>query len=147
VTPSIRAVPHGELTRDDLDGLRALFDAEYSDEFGDWHPDLPYGYAPHDVHVVARDGVMTLGHVGWARRVIGVGEREVVIAGVGGVLVSRHARGLRLGEELMAVAVASMKAGEDIEFGSLGCREAVVPFSRACGWSRVTATEWSHDRT
>lgn len=142
---TIRTTPHGELTSDDLDGLRALFDAEYLREFGGWNPEQPYGYAPHDVHVIAfLDDVV--GHVGWARRTIRVGERDVTIAGVGGVLVSDGARALRLGQRLMHRAVASMKDAGGIEFGYLGCREAVAPFYQACGWTRVAAVERSLDR-
>ena len=143
---TIRVVPHRELTRGDLAGLRTLFDAEYLDEFGDWNPEEPYGYAPHDAHVMASRGDVTVGHVGWARRSIGVGERNVVIAGVGGVLVAETARGLRLGEQLMRTAVASMRDAGDIEFGYLGCREEVVPFYQFCGWRRVAAVERSLNR-
>lgn len=143
---TVRLVPHRELSREDLEGLQHLFDAEYLTQFGDWNPEQPYGYAPHDVHLIAERGDATVGHVGWARRRIGVGQRDVVIAGVGGVLVANAARGLRLGERLMGTAVASMKDAEDIEFGYLGCREAVVPFYESCGWTRVRAAERSLDR-
>jgi aminoglycoside 2'-N-acetyltransferase I len=143
---TIRVVSHRELSRDDLAGLQALFNAEYLTEFGDWNPEQPYGYAPHDVHVIARRGDLMIGHVGWARRDIGVGDQDVVIAGVGGVLVADDARGLRLGEQLMRKAVESMSEAEDIEFGYLGCREAVAPFYQSCGWTRVTAAERSLDR-
>lgn len=144
---TIRVVPHHELTRGELSGLRTLFDAEYLDEFGDWNPEQPYGYAPHDVHVIASRGDETVGHIGWARRRIGVGERDVVIAGVGGVLVADTARGLRLGERLMREAVATMRDVGGIEFGYLGCREEVVPFYQSCGWRRVAAVEQSLNRT
>lgn len=144
---SIRVVSHDALSLDDLQGLGALFDAEYRAEFGEWTPDEPYGYASHDVHVIASHEGEVVGHVGWARRRIGVGDRDVEIAGVGGVLVARHARGGRLGEQLMRSAVAAMREAGGIAFGFLGCREGVVPFYEACGWTRVVATERSLDRT
>jgi len=143
---TIGTLAHEDLTPDDLVGLRALFDAEYAKDFGDWDPQQPYGYAPHDLHVIARNGDSTIGHVGWGRRAISVGERELVIAGVGGVLVSDGARGLRLGEQLMTRAVESMRDADGIDFGYLGCREEVVPFYLACGWERVSAPERSLDR-
>ncbi len=43
------------------------FDSEYQ-EFGEWDPQQPYGYAPHDVHIMARNEGRVVGHVGWARR-------------------------------------------------------------------------------
>ncbi|WP_313354946.1 GNAT family N-acetyltransferase [Microbacterium sp.] len=146
MSPEISVTSHRDLTRGDLAGLRALFDAEYLSEFGDWDPDQPYGYAPHDVHVIARRGDETVAHVGWARRDIRVDGRAVAIAGVGGVLVADQARGLRLGERLMSAAAASMREAGGVEFGYLGCRESVVPFYRSCGWTRVAAVERSVDR-
>jgi aminoglycoside 2'-N-acetyltransferase I len=143
----ITVTSHRELTRGDLAGLRALFDEEYLPEFGEWDPDQPYGYAPNDVHVIARRGGETVAHVGWARRSIRVGGQAVAIAGVGGVLVAGHARGLGLGEKLMRAAAASMRDAGGVEFGYLGCREAVAPFYTSCGWTRVAAVERSSDRT
>lgn len=105
---AFRVVRHHELTDDDFSGLCALFDAEYLTQFGEWNPEQPYGYARHDVHVIASRGDDTVGHAGWAHRGISVGEREMTIAGVGGVLIAKTARGLQLGEQLMRTVVISM---------------------------------------
>lgn len=142
----IVVVAHSELTTEEEAGLRGLFDAEYGQDFGGWDPELPYGYAPHDVHVLARQGRRIVGHVGWARRTIGVGTHEVVIAGVGGVLVSDDVRGQRCGERLMRRAVSTMSDAGGIDFGYLGCREEVVEFYRSCGWVRISAAERSIGR-
>lgn len=144
----IDATAHAALTAGQLAALRDLFDAEYLDDFGAWNPDQPYGYSPHDHHIIARNQVgAVMGHVGWARRAIGVAGRDVVIAGVGGVLISDDARGAGLGERLITRAAESMKAAGGIDFGYLGCRESVVPFYVSCGWSRISAVECSLDRT
>lgn len=143
---AIDVVAHNDLTAGDLARLRRLFDAEYQQGFGDWDPDLPYGYAPHDLHIVARQEGEIVGHVGWAQRAIGVGAREIVIAGVGGVLVSDHARGQLLGDRLMDRMAATMADTGGIAFGYLGCREEVVSFYIACGWSRICAAERSTNR-
>ncbi len=145
-TVDIDTVPHDRLSTNDMARLRELFDAEYFAEFGAWDPDRPYGYAPHDVHVIARFGPAVVGHVGWARRTIGVGTAEVVVAGVGGVLISPHARGQRAGTLLLAHAAQSMKDAGGIEYGYLGCREEVVAFYESCGWRRISAVEHSIDR-
>ncbi|WP_297752346.1 hypothetical protein [uncultured Tessaracoccus sp.] len=63
---SIDVIAHQELTEADLHGLRQLFDSEYLEEFGEWDPQQPYGYAPHDVHTMARNEGRVVGHVGWA---------------------------------------------------------------------------------
>lgn len=143
----IDSVPQGRLTTNDVARLRELFDAEYSAEFGAWDPDQPYGYAPHDHHLIARAGDEIVGHVGWARRTIGVGAAEVMVAGVGGVLISPRARGQRVGARLLTHAAASMTDAGGIEFGYLGCREEVVSFYESCGWRRISAVERSIDRT
>lgn len=141
---AINVVAHDALTFRDLVGLRRLFDAEYLNDFGEWNPDTPYGYAPHDVHIIARTKVeVVVGHVGWARRTVEVGDREVTIAGVGGVLISDAVRGESLGKRLMASAAQSMNTASGIAFGYLGCREEVVSFYTSCGWSRISAAERS----
>lgn len=137
----IHTVPHQQLTDQMLDQLKELFDREYFSEHGAWNPELPYGYAPHDVHLIARSGTALIGHVGWARRDIAVGPHELTVAGVGGVLVSPAGRGRRLGRRLMDAARRSMLDHDDIEFGYLGCDESVVPFYASCGWRRIAAPE------
>ena len=144
---SIAVVTHDRLTRADLGGLRRLFDSEYREEFGDWDPEQPYGYASHDVHVIARTGDRIVGHAGWARRTITVGAEVVVIAGVGGVLISDDARGQRLGADILQAAERSMRDHGGIDFGYLGCREGIVSFYAACGWTRIRAGERSIGRT
>lgn len=68
-------------------------------------------------------------------------------AGVGSVLISADARGMRLGGELMGWAVQSMRDRGRVAFGYLGCREQVVPFYESCGWKRVRPRERSLGRT
>lgn len=143
---SIVPTTHNALSRRDVDQLRELFDAEYLRYFGGWDLDQPYGYAPHDLHLIARLGEDVVGHVGWARRTIGVGQAEVEIAGVGGVLISERVRGERLGNHLMAHAKQTMVDAGTIEFGYLGCREDIVPFYEAVGWHRISAAEQSISR-
>lgn len=74
---SIAVVAHSALTSGDINDLRRLFDQEYLQDFGSWDPNQPYGYARHDFHVIARSAAGGVGHVGWARRIIGVGSTEV----------------------------------------------------------------------
>ncbi|WP_182348260.1 GNAT family N-acetyltransferase [Tomitella gaofuii] len=91
---------------------------------------------------MARIEGRVVGHVGWARREIAVGTEIVAIAGVGGVLISADARGMRLGGELMG-AEQSMHDRGHLAFGYLGCREQVVPIYASCGWQRIYAREKS----
>lgn len=145
-SPLIEVIAHEELTEADLGEFRQLFDSEYLEEFGQWDPDRPYGYASHDFHVMARIDGRIAGHVGWAVREVVVGAETVAIAGVGGVLVSDEARGKHLGVALMEQAERSMSDHAGVAFGYLGCREQVVPFYESCGWIRITAREKSAGR-
>ncbi|MGO2067003.1 GNAT family N-acetyltransferase [Glutamicibacter arilaitensis] len=143
---AVDVVAHKDLAEQDIAKLRRLFDAEYLQDFGTWDPEQPYGYARHDFHAMARCGSEILGHIGWARRRIGVGGDHLVIAGVGGVLVSERMRGLGLGEILMNRVAASMVDAGGIAFGYLGCREEVAVFYSSCGWTRISAAERSISR-
>ncbi|MBD7995261.1 hypothetical protein H9639_08130 [Arthrobacter sp. Sa2CUA1] len=88
---SVEVVRHEAFTPALTDELRSLFDAEYLSDFGEWDPKQPYGYASHDIHLVARAAGDIVGHAGWARRTIMVGSRTVEVAGTGGVLFAAEA--------------------------------------------------------
>ncbi|GAB3621046.1 hypothetical protein GCM10027417_23070 [Glutamicibacter endophyticus] len=145
-TVDLQETAHKGLTTDHLVQLGQLFDAEYLDGWGPWNPEQPYGYAAHDVHIIARHGETIVGHAGWARRTINVGGMNLDIAGVGGVLVGETARGKRLGVQLLGHVKRTMLESGGISFGYLGCREEVVPFYKASGWRRIRASESSIGR-
>lgn len=63
---SIEALVHQELTEADLHGLRQFFESEYLKGFGESDPQQPYGYASHDVRIMARIEGRVVDHVGWA---------------------------------------------------------------------------------
>ena len=141
-----RAVLHSDLSRRELECLRDLFDGEYFREHGPWDPDVPYGYAPADVHVVVSSDGRLLGHVGFQLRSIAVDVCDVAVAGTGGVLVRKESRGIGLGAALMRCAQAAMRSFDvpgkpRAEFGYLGCRPEVVPFYQATGWRRIDVVE------
>ncbi|QBJ20561.1 MULTISPECIES: GNAT family N-acetyltransferase [Kocuria] len=132
---------HEELTGKQLDQLGELFDAEYRADEGAWDPDAPYGYAPAALHVMAVEGGRVVGHVGTQRRMISVGDHEVLVAGTGGVLVSPSHRGQGLGARLLVAAQDAARSIAPAHYGYLGCREEVVPFYESCGYKRIEVTE------
>ena len=136
-----RVVTHRALTGTQTWALRELFDREYFAEYGAWHPDQPYGYSPASVHTLAFVDSALVGHVGFQRRTIGVGQAEIAVAGTGGVLVDERARGTGLGRRLMRRAQQAMREDMQVSFGYLGCREEVVPFYESAGWRRIRAVE------
>lgn len=137
----IIAVEHQDLTEAQLQALGALFDGEYLADFGRWDAERPYGYSPADVHTMLFRGVSLVGHVGYQRRRVTVGGREVVVAGTGGVLVNASFRGCGVGGRVMAHAQQMMTQDDRVDFGYLGCREEVVPFYERTGWTRIRAVE------
>ena len=142
----VTAVANDDLTPVELEGLGRLFDGEYLDHFGSWTPDCPYGYSPADIHVIAScDGVI-IGHVGMQKRIITVGENNVTVAGIGGVLVHADWRGRGIGIKLMRAAQTTLRDKMAAEFGYLGCRPSIVGFYETAGWRRIHVTERSLSR-
>lgn len=137
----LRVRRHVDLTAAELDALENLFDREYRNEFGLWNPDAPYGYSPADTHVLAFRGQQLVAHVGFQRRLISVGFREILVAGTGGVLVDERSRGTGVGGRTVRRAQTVMRDEAGVDFGFLGCRREVVPFYESAGWVQIHATE------
>lgn len=97
-----------ELTPADYADMAALFDSENAGEWGPWDPKQGHGYAPGELHALARRDGQLLGYAG-----TGVG-RKVLLA---------------LQDTSSSCAPA--------DFGFLGCREEVVPFYESCGYARI----------
>ncbi|GAA3329441.1 GNAT family N-acetyltransferase [Paeniglutamicibacter sulfureus] len=137
----LRVRRHIDLTAAELDAHENLFDGEYRNEFGVWNPDAPYGYSPADTHVLAFRGHALAAHVGFQRRLILVGSQEILVAGMGGVLVDERYRGMGLGGRTMRQAQTVMRDETGVDFGFLGCRREVVPLYESAGWAQVHAAE------
>ncbi|WP_373427287.1 GNAT family N-acetyltransferase [Arthrobacter globiformis] len=91
-----------ELTPIDYIGMAALFDSEYVDVWGPWTPKRGYGYARGELHALARSDGQLVGYAATARRFIGVGQTEVLIAGTGGVVTRQDSRGTGIGGEVLS---------------------------------------------
>lgn len=117
-----------ELTPVDYADMAALFDSEYADEWGPWDPKQGYGYAQGELHALARRDGQLLGYAASARRFIGVGTDELLIAGTGGVLTRKDARGIGVGRKVLLALQDTSRSCAPADFGLLGCREEVVTF-------------------
>jgi aminoglycoside 2'-N-acetyltransferase I len=126
-----------ELTSSDYEELGRLFDSEYEEGWGQWSPKTGYGYARGELHALARSRGQLLGYAATARRFIGVGPKEVLIAGTGGVITRKDARGTGVGRQVLAALQEANREFAPVEYGFLGCREEVVPFYEACGYTRL----------
>lgn len=141
IVEQLIVVEHVDLSESQVAAMSELFDIEYSSEHGPWDPDRPYGYSPADVHTIMLLGSTAVAHVGYQRRRIQVGTREITVAGAGGVLVHPAHRSGGVGRRVMSHAQSAMRDDDHVEFGYLGCREEVVQFYERTGWSRVHAVE------
>ncbi len=126
-----------QLTPDDYAEMAALFDREYAAGWGPWHPRTKYGYAEGELHALARLDGRLVGYAASARRFIGVGEQEVVVAGMGGVMADPDVRRRGVGRAVVAALQEAGRAAAPTPFGLLGCREEVVAFYQSCGFRRT----------
>ena len=112
-----------ELSADDHVGISAFLVAafpEHDDAFGtaSW-----YGARPdHRLWLGDSDGA-PVAHLNFERRVIGVGDREVLVAGVGEVATHPERQGKGLGRQLTAGLLRILKAETPVDFGYVGCRK------------------------
>lgn len=127
------------LTPADYADMAELFDREYLDGWGPWDPRRGYGYARGELHALARSCGRMIGYATSARRFVGVGDQEVVIAGTGGVVTSPEMRGQGVGRAVLRALQEANRGLAPAPFGFLGCREEVVPFYESCGFRRVDA--------
>lgn len=126
-----------ELSAVDYADMAVLFDNEYAEDWGPWDAKRGYGYARGELHCFARAGGELVGYAASARRFICVGEEEVIVAGVGGVLTGAASRGQGVGRDVIHALQEAMRGLAPADFGLLGCRTEVVPFYKSCGFTLI----------
>ncbi|MDN4609589.1 GNAT family protein [Arthrobacter burdickii] len=141
MSETVKVKRHDDLTGPELVVLQQLFDNEYLGDYGQWNADAPYGYSPANFHVLGFQGTVLAAHVGFQRRIITVGAHDVLVAGTGGVLVDKHARGTGFGGRVIRHAAQVMRDKARVNFGFLGCRQEVAPFYESAGWIQVHSRE------
>jgi predicted N-acetyltransferase YhbS len=109
-------------------------------------PQFPAEFAAHRSWSLARkearlwladDAGHPVAHLAVERRLIDVGGTEVLVAGVGEVVVSPAVQGRGLGAALVGELRARLRTEFAADFGFLLCGEQVEGFYRRAGWSRV----------
>ncbi|MEV7662485.1 GNAT family N-acetyltransferase [Paenarthrobacter sp. NPDC089316] len=81
--------------------MSALFDAEYEADWGPWNAKAGCGFPRGELHCFTREGSKLIGYAASARRFVGVGVKDLVVAGVGGVLTSAASRGRGIGRKVI----------------------------------------------
>ena len=133
----LRFVAEAELSAGDHAGISALLTAAFPEHAYAFRAASWYGARPdHRLWLEDSDGA-PVAHLDFERRLIGVGDREVLVAGVGEVATHPQWQGRGLGRRLMAELLRVLTAETPVGFGYLGCREEVVGFYERVGWHRI----------
>jgi len=133
----LRFVAESELSTDDHAAISALLVAAFPEHADAFRNASWYGGRPdHRLWLEDSDGTL-MAHLDFECRLIGVGDREVLVAGVGEVATHPQQQGRGLGRRLMAELRRVLTAETPVGFGYLGCREEVVGFYERVGWHRI----------
>ncbi len=132
-----RLVREDALTESENEAIRRLLVAAFA-RHGDIFSVASYrGAQPeYRLWLETPDGVM-VAHLDFERRVIGVGDRDVMVIGVGEVATHPEWQGRGVGRRLMTAFEAILRTQMPVPFGFLNCREEVVGFYISVGWHRV----------
>lgn len=132
-----RFAAEADLTPDDHAAISDLLVAAFPSHAGIFRAASWHGARPdHRLWLGDSDGAI-VAHLNFERRLIEVGDRKILVAGVGGVATHPEWQGRGLGRRLMAELRRVISMEKPADFGYLGCREEVVGFYERVGWHRI----------
>ena len=133
----LRFVAEADLSADDHAAISALLVAAFPEHAEIFRAASWYGARPdHRLWLEGPDGA-PVAHLDFERRLVGIDDREVLVAGVGEVATHPDRQGRGLGRRLMAELRRVLTTKTPTDFGYLGCREEVVGFYERVGWHRI----------
>lgn len=94
-------------------------------------------WRPKDWHVIVDADSRAVSHVGLLRHTVIVGEREVRVCGVGGVVTNLEAHGRGYASHALRYAQELMCREWGVDFGLLFCRDQLIPFYERLGWRLI----------
>jgi len=99
-------------------------------------------WQPKTEHVLILENGVAVSHVGLVKHIVAVGDRLVIVAGIGGVLTRPDCRGRGFGQ--MAIQKAEEFAQRSLmtNFGLLFCRTEVCTWYERLGWSQISEPVW-----
>jgi aminoglycoside 2'-N-acetyltransferase I len=140
-----RLIGENDLTAHDRSNIRHLLIAAYPQYAELWAlRDFWGGPAEYRLLLLDHTGRL-VAHLGFARRVILVGDRTVLVAGIGAVAVLPDLQGQQVGRRLLHRLQHVLREDVPVSFGFLQCRDAVVDFYVKAGLTRVTQLVHSFD--
>jgi GNAT superfamily N-acetyltransferase len=132
-----RLIAENDLTAHDRQNIRSLLIAAYPQYEHLWtQHDFWGGPAEYRLLLLERTGRLAA-HLGFARRLIKVGETPLLITGIGAVAVLPDLQGQQVGHQLLRDLRQCLCIDLPVDFGFLQCRDAVVGFYAKAGFRRV----------
>lgn len=130
-----------ELSADEQAALEALTLAVYpTDEWRDWPGwQIEWSRPEWRVRVFDGDGQLSA-HVGLIVRSATIGERPVIIGGIGGVKTHPQRRGRGFATAALKRAQALARELGNVDIGHLVCEQAMMPFYTKLGWRPFLGT-------
>ncbi|MDY0884290.1 GNAT family N-acetyltransferase [Dongia soli] len=140
-----RLIGENDLTAHDRQNIRSLLIAAFPQHQHLWtQQDSWGGPSEYRLLLMERTGRVAA-HLGFARRLIKVGETTLLIAGIGAVAVLPDLQGQQVGKQLLRNLRQLLCTDLPVDFGFLQCRDAVVGFYDKAGFSRVAQQVRSFD--
>jgi GNAT superfamily N-acetyltransferase len=118
------------------DERRALFE---------WGPDI-FGttamrlfWRPKDLHFVMYDDAKPVSHAAILKHPVKVGETEITVGGLGGVVTVPEAQRRGLARQVVKRATSVMEVDWQVDAGLLFCLPRMIHYYQALGWEVVDA--------
>lgn len=119
-----------------------LSEAEKQQLF-EWAPDvfgaedLNLQWRPKDWHFLIYENDQLVSHVGIVKHIVTVGEQQITVGGIGGVVTVPAAQGNGYASKALQEATKFMREELMVEFGMLFCLARMIPFYERFGWQEV----------
>ncbi|HEX8177633.1 MAG TPA: GNAT family N-acetyltransferase [Pyrinomonadaceae bacterium] len=105
------------------------------DIFGSNHLNLRW--KPKDLHIFVHVDGNAVTHVGLLQHTVTVGDEQVKVCGVGGVVTTLDEHGKGYATHAMRHAASLMREELRVDFGLLFCHGRLIPFYERLGWQRI----------
>lgn len=136
-------IPEPELSPALEASIRNMLVASFPDYVEFFSANSYWGSTP-EYRLLGLDGSdQPAAHLEFGYRQIMVGEAPFQIAGIGAVAVHPSYQGKQVGKAMFAYLREHLLKNSRVDFGFLGCREEVVKFYTAAGFTRVNQSVYN----
>lgn len=130
----VRLVREHDLTPAEDDAIKRLLVAAFSQHAETFSTASYSGARPEcRLWLETPDGAM-VAHLDFERRVIGVGDTDILVAGIGEVATHPDWQGTGVGRRMVGALRAILRTSHPVPFGYLNCLEAVAGFYTSVGF-------------